>query len=121
MVALVDGQNAIGFVAMQMGMQRTVGRASGFGIGMVCVKHPNHFGMSAWVVQQAIDAGMLSLGFTIPPLRFLLGWSVQAHRCFTFCLWCTGWQGTSVYSRHDPVHCCAWEDLQGVASRRNNP
>jgi LDH2 family malate/lactate/ureidoglycolate dehydrogenase len=34
------------------------------GIGMVSVKHSNHFGMSAWVVQQALDAGMMSLVFT---------------------------------------------------------
>ena len=63
-VALVDGQNSFGFVAAQMGMQRAIEMAAGFGIGMVSVKHSNHFGMSAWVVQQAIDAGMLSLVFT---------------------------------------------------------
>lgn len=38
--------------------------AQDVGIGMVSVKHSNHFGMSAWVVQQAIDAGMVSLVFT---------------------------------------------------------
>lgn len=31
---------------------------------MVSIKHSNHFGMSAWVVQQALDAGMMSLVFT---------------------------------------------------------
>lgn len=63
-VALVDGQNGFGFTAAHMGMQRAVAMAAEFGIGMVSVKHSNHFGMSAWVVQQAIDAGMLSLVFT---------------------------------------------------------
>ena len=38
--------------------------AKKFGIGMVSVKHSNHFGMSAWIVQQAIDSGMMSLVFT---------------------------------------------------------
>lgn len=38
--------------------------AKEFGIGMVSVKHSNHFGMSAWVVQQGIDADMMSLVFT---------------------------------------------------------
>ncbi len=38
--------------------------AQTFGIGLVSVKHSNHFGMSAWVVQQALDAGMMSLVFT---------------------------------------------------------
>jgi len=31
---------------------------------VVSIKHSNHFGMSAWIVQQAIDAGMMSLVFT---------------------------------------------------------
>lgn len=31
---------------------------------MVSVKHSNHFGMSAWLVQQALDANMMSLVFT---------------------------------------------------------
>lgn len=38
--------------------------AKDFGIGMVSVKHSNHFGMSAWLVQQALDSGMMSLVFT---------------------------------------------------------
>ncbi|KAK5176518.1 hypothetical protein LTR16_011122, partial [Cryomyces antarcticus] len=38
--------------------------AQTYGIGMVSVKHSNHFGMSAWIVQQALDAGMMSLVFT---------------------------------------------------------
>src|ERR1700749_4660259 len=38
--------------------------AKEFGIGMVSIKHSNHFGMSAWIVQQAVDAGMMSLVFT---------------------------------------------------------
>lgn len=63
-VALVDGQNGFGFVAARTGTQLAIEMASTFGIGMVSVKHSNHFGMSAWVVQQALDAGMLSLVFT---------------------------------------------------------
>ncbi len=38
--------------------------AKEYGIGMVSVKHSNHFGMSAWIVQQALDANMMSLVFT---------------------------------------------------------
>lgn len=68
-VALVNSQNAFGFVAAQLGAQRAIEMASDFGIGMVSVK----FGMSAWMVQQAIDAGMLPLVSTNPPLRFLYG------------------------------------------------
>lgn len=63
-VAQVDGKNAFGFVAAHMGMQRAIEMAQEFGIGMVSVKHSNHFGMASWVVQQALDAGLMSLVFT---------------------------------------------------------
>jgi len=45
-------------------MKSAVGMAQTYGIGMVSVKHSNHFGMSAWIVKQANDAGMMSLVFT---------------------------------------------------------
>lgn len=63
-VAQVDGRNGFGFLAAHAGMARAVEMARDFGIGLVSVKHSNHFGMSAWVVQQAVDAGMMSLVFT---------------------------------------------------------
>ncbi|RDW68297.1 putative malate l-lactate protein [Coleophoma crateriformis] len=64
-VAQVDGHNGFGFLAAHMGMSCAVAMAREFGIGMVSVKHSNHFGMSAWVVQQALDeGGMMSLVFT---------------------------------------------------------
>ncbi|KAG9852905.1 Malate/L-lactate dehydrogenase, partial [Aureobasidium melanogenum] len=63
-VAQVDGKNAFGFVAAKLGMERAIDMAKIYGIGMVSVKHSNHFGMSAWLVQQALDAGMMSLVFT---------------------------------------------------------
>lgn len=63
-VAQVDGHNGFGFLAAHMGMEAAIDMAKEVGIGMVSVKHSNHFGMSAWVVQQALDAGMMSLVFT---------------------------------------------------------
>jgi LDH2 family malate/lactate/ureidoglycolate dehydrogenase len=63
-VAQVDGQNGFGFLAAEKGMSAAVAMAAEFGIGMVGIKHSNHFGMSAWVVQRALDAGMMSLVFT---------------------------------------------------------
>lgn len=45
-------------------MKRAIEMAQTFGIGMVSVKHSNHFGMSAWIVKQALDAGMMSMVFT---------------------------------------------------------
>ncbi|KAL4873936.1 hypothetical protein BDV12DRAFT_158782 [Aspergillus spectabilis] len=62
--ALVDGKNSFGFVSAHLAMQRAIEMAQEFGLGLVSVKHSNHFGMSAWIVQRAIDAGMMSLVFT---------------------------------------------------------
>lgn len=63
-VAQVDAHNSFGFLAAHKGMASAIEMAQTYGIGMVSVKHSNHFGMSAWIVQQAIDAGMMSLVFT---------------------------------------------------------
>lgn len=63
-VAQVDGCNGWGFVAAHKGMARAIEMAKDFGMGMVSVKHSNHFGMSAWLVKQALEAGMMSLVFT---------------------------------------------------------
>lgn len=63
-VAHVDGHNAFGAVVAKKAMAAAVEMAQTFGIGMVACKRSNHFGMSAWVVQQALDAGMMSLVFT---------------------------------------------------------
>jgi LDH2 family malate/lactate/ureidoglycolate dehydrogenase len=63
-VAQVDGHNGFGFLAAHKGMAAAIDMAKEIGIGMVSVKHSNHFGMSAWVVQQALDAGMMSLVLT---------------------------------------------------------
>lgn len=63
-VAHVDGQNGFGFVTAHAGMAAAIDAARTYGIGMTSVSHSNHFGMSAWVVQQALDADMMSLVFT---------------------------------------------------------
>lgn len=63
-VAQVNGHNGFGFLAASLGMDTAIAMAKDFGIGMVSVKHSNHFGMAAWIVQKAIDAGMMSLVFT---------------------------------------------------------
>ena len=63
-VAQVDGKNGFGFIGAKMGIQKAIEMAQTFGIGMVSVKHSNHFGMAAWLVQEAIDAGLMSIIFT---------------------------------------------------------
>ncbi|PSN66578.1 malate dehydrogenase [Corynespora cassiicola Philippines] len=63
-VAHVDGQNGFGFLAAHVGMEAAIKSAKIYGIGLASVAHSNHFGMSAWLVQQALDADMMSLVFT---------------------------------------------------------
>lgn len=63
-VAQIDGHNGFGFLAAHMGMAAAVDMARTYGLGMVSVKHSNHFGMSAWIVQQALDADLMSLVMT---------------------------------------------------------
>lgn len=63
-VAQVDCKNGFAFVAGHIGIARAVEMAQTYGVGIVSVKHSNHLGMSAWVVQQALDAGLISLVFT---------------------------------------------------------
>ncbi|EAS27574.2 malate/L-lactate dehydrogenase [Coccidioides immitis RS] len=63
-VTQIDAQNGFGFIAANEAMNTAIKIAQVYGIGMVSVKHSNHFGMSASFVQQAIDADMLSLVFT---------------------------------------------------------
>ena len=63
-VAQVDGHNGFGFLAAHAGITAAIKSAETYGIGMASIKHSNHFGMSAWVVQEAINANMMSLVFT---------------------------------------------------------
>jgi LDH2 family malate/lactate/ureidoglycolate dehydrogenase len=63
-VGQVNGHNGFGFLAAALGMRHACSMAKVYGIGMVSVKHSNHFGMSAWIVEQAIREGMMSLVFT---------------------------------------------------------
>ena len=63
-VAHVDGRNGFGFLAAHAGMAAAIESAKVYGIGMASVAHSNHFGMSAWLVQQALESDMMSLVFT---------------------------------------------------------
>ncbi|GAO19688.1 uncharacterized protein UV8b_03430 [Ustilaginoidea virens] len=62
--ALVDARNGFSFPATRLAVQAAVAAARVYGIGMASVTRSNHLGMAAWVVQQALDAGMMSLVFT---------------------------------------------------------
>lgn len=60
----VDGRNGFGFVAAQRGIDLAIEAAKVYGIGMTSVKGSNHYGMSAWIVKEALKHDMMSLVFT---------------------------------------------------------
>uniref|UniRef100_A0A8H7KB27 Malate dehydrogenase n=1 Tax=Bionectria ochroleuca TaxID=29856 RepID=A0A8H7KB27_BIOOC len=62
--AHVDGDNGFGFIVASKAMEDAIRRANTYGIGIVTAEHSNHFGMAATYVNQALDAGMISLVFT---------------------------------------------------------
>lgn len=63
-VSLLDGDDGMGFLAAHRAMKEAIDLARGIGIGLVGVRRSTHFGMSALYVQQATDAGFISLVFT---------------------------------------------------------
>jgi L-2-hydroxycarboxylate dehydrogenase (NAD+) len=63
-VALVDGDDGMGFLASHRATDEAVALAREAGIGLVGVRRSTHFGMGALYALQAIEAGMVSLIFT---------------------------------------------------------
>ena len=63
-VALLDGDDGMGFIAGRCGMQEAIQLASVSGIGMVGVRRSTHYGMAALYVLQAIEAGYIALALT---------------------------------------------------------
>lgn len=60
----MDGHNALGPLPSLLAVRTAITLANQHGIGLVGVSHSNHFGMSAWLVREALDAGYISLIFT---------------------------------------------------------
>jgi LDH2 family malate/lactate/ureidoglycolate dehydrogenase len=63
-VALLDGDDGMGFIAGRRGMEEAIRLASESGIGMVGVRRSTHYGMAALYVLQAIKAGYIALAMT---------------------------------------------------------
>src|SRR5262249_30825220 len=62
--ALLDAQNAFGFLAGMRAMGEAIAMAREFGVGIVAIKHSTHFGMAANYVLKALEAGMIALVFS---------------------------------------------------------
>jgi L-2-hydroxycarboxylate dehydrogenase (NAD+) len=63
-VALVDGNDGMGFVVGRRAMAEAIAICRRFGVGLVGVRRSTHFGMAALYVNQAIEAGVIGLAFT---------------------------------------------------------
>jgi LDH2 family malate/lactate/ureidoglycolate dehydrogenase len=62
--ALLDGRDGFGFVVGKRAMREAIDMARELGIGIVAARRSTHFGMAASYVQQALDAGFISLVFS---------------------------------------------------------
>lgn len=63
-MASLDAKNTLGFVAGSLAIDRCVDMAKVYGVGMVAVKHSNHFGMGASYVIRAVRQGFAAFAFT---------------------------------------------------------
>lgn len=63
-VAMVDGDNGMGFVASDRAMNVACDLAGEMGIGMAGVRRSTHFGMGACYALRAIERGYISMIFT---------------------------------------------------------
>ncbi|KAL2867478.1 Ldh family oxidoreductase [Aspergillus lucknowensis] len=63
-MALLDAKNTFGFVAASLAIDRGVEMAQTYGIGVVAVKHSNHYGMAATYLLRAMKKGCAAMAFT---------------------------------------------------------
>ncbi|MBZ0149852.1 MAG: Ldh family oxidoreductase [Pseudorhodoplanes sp.] len=63
-VALVDGDNGMGFLAARRAMDEAIALAKDTGIGFVGVRRSTHYGMAAIYVMQAIAKGHIGFAWT---------------------------------------------------------
>lgn len=61
---VIDADGASGYISGRVGMEKAVGLAKEYGLGMVLVRNSNHFGAAALYAQIAVDAGMLGFATT---------------------------------------------------------
>lgn len=63
-MALLDAKNTFGFVAASLAIDKGVEMAQTYGMGVVAVKHSNHYGMAATYLLRAIKKGCAAMAFT---------------------------------------------------------
>ncbi|CAL1542127.1 unnamed protein product [Lymnaea stagnalis] len=61
--ALVDGNNCLGPVVGKYCMDIAIEKAKKVGIGWVCAKKSNHFGIAGWYSLRAMEQGLIGMAF----------------------------------------------------------
>ncbi|XP_053634432.1 uncharacterized oxidoreductase YjmC isoform X3 [Cherax quadricarinatus] len=62
--ALVDGNNGLGPVVGKFAMDLAIRKAQTTGIGWVCAKGSNHYGIAGWYTMRAAKQGLVGVSFT---------------------------------------------------------
>ena len=62
--AWVDGQNGLGAVVGNYCMDLAIKKAKSVGVGWVCAKQSNHYGIAGWYAMQAMEQGLIGLSMT---------------------------------------------------------
>jgi len=63
----IDADNAIGFVAADIGIKKAISNAKKSGIGFVGVKNSGHYGLSSFFAEQAVKNNLIVWCFTNAP------------------------------------------------------
>uniref|UniRef100_A0A0B7AHT4 Malate dehydrogenase n=1 Tax=Arion vulgaris TaxID=1028688 RepID=A0A0B7AHT4_9EUPU len=61
--ALVDGNNCLGPVVGRFCIDLAIAKANSAGIGWVCAKGSNHFGIAGWYSIRAMNQGLIGMAF----------------------------------------------------------
>ncbi|KAH8302189.1 hypothetical protein KR044_003776, partial [Drosophila immigrans] len=62
--AWVDGHNGLGAVVGNFCMDLAIDKAFDVGVGWVCAKGSNHYGMAGWYVLKAMEMGLVGMSMT---------------------------------------------------------
>jgi len=66
-ISHIDANNAIGFVAADIGIKKAIYNAKKTGIGLVGIKNSGHYGLSSFYAEQAVKKKLSVLCFTNAP------------------------------------------------------
>ncbi|CAI5438076.1 unnamed protein product [Caenorhabditis angaria] len=96
--AWVDGNNLLGPVVGNFCMQLAIEKAKNFGIGWVCVKNSNHYGISGWYADIARQHGLVGMAFTnTSPCVFPTGSSEKSLGSNPICMAAPGLDNDSFF------------------------